>query len=114
MTTADADSLRKTVYEQLERCRATLKAGAVNMQPVQESVRVYCEALAELPRSVLTAHKADLEEMTLQLNALSETLVAEREGIRAQLDGLGKLRKANIAYQTSDSIGGVTRKKESN
>jgi hypothetical protein len=104
--------LKKKVFELITESRAALRHGEVDITGVEKAVRVYCEALAAMPIDEGRLHAGELELLMKEITALGDELVASREKVRIQLESLGKMKQANVAYQKSDKIGEKHIKKE--
>ena len=96
--------LKKTVFDLVNECREKLKNGMVDMSKVEESVRAYCEAISVLPLEEGMLHKESLNELMQLVTKLGEELSTERDVVINEIGKLEKLRKANVAYQTSDGM----------
>jgi len=97
--------LKQAVFELITECRQRLTQGQVDVSEVERSVRAYCEAVAALPVDQGRAHTQDLTDLMTMVTTLSDELVLARNAVNAELRALDNLKKANVAYQKSDSIG---------
>ncbi len=104
--------LKKSIFDLVSECREKMQKGIVDIAAVEGGVRAYCEAIASLPKEQGKLHKDDLNELMSVITKLGEELVVAREATKQELASLERLRKANVAYNSSDTRGGKFKKKE--
>ncbi|MEI6730680.1 MAG: hypothetical protein WCL30_05415 [Pseudomonadota bacterium] len=97
------DILKKAVFELVEDCREKLRNGIVEVADVEQSVRVYCEAIAALPLEEGQKHREDLQHLMSEITKLGEELLIERQIVLEKISSLELLRKANNAYNKPEN-----------
>lgn len=112
MKKPSAGLLGGAAFAHVVECRRSLKEGNTNLSDLEHKVRAYCDAVAALPKAEMKEHARHLEALVQEISKLGEELTAARETVKRELEGLGSLRRANIAYQKTDAIGPVYRMKE--
>jgi len=80
-----------------------------SLEGMDGKVLEICKAIESMPMDDAKKYKEELEGLQKQLTVLGECLLAERDAIQAQLQGLGMQKKAHAAYKTTDVIGGPQR-----
>ncbi len=113
MNAPSPESLQQQALQLIEECRARLNETMPDFTPVDQCVRVYCEAIASLPKEEGRKHVKDLEVLMDAVNLLKTELVAARETTQSNLEELGRHKQARSAYQKSDAIGGKKPKSDS-
>ena len=101
------DTLREAAFSCVAECRHNLKEGHSDLSGLERSVREYCLAVATLPKDEWPAHEAHLEMLMREVDRLSGDLLKAQEAIRAQLEGLGRIKQANVAYHKSYAVSPV-------
>jgi DNA repair ATPase RecN len=109
--TLSVEALKEAVFRHVELCRQSLKEGNANLAGLEEGVRSYCEAVANLPKDKGQGHAAELESLMAEIEALNSELAHMRDSVKAELSGLSRVRQANVAYHKSDAMGPVYRLK---
>jgi len=100
----EPETLKKSVFDLISECRNNLKSGSVDMSQIESRVRAYCESVSALPAEEGKSHKEDLKELMQLISELGEELTVERDTVLRELSKLDRMRKANVAYKTSDGI----------
>ncbi|HEU5046574.1 MAG TPA: hypothetical protein VFT64_01890 [Rickettsiales bacterium] len=98
------ETLKKATFDLVAECRENLRKGNVDLSGVENSVRAYCQSIAALPMEEGLQHREDLNALMEQVTLLGEELVAARDSVQTELGRMERIRKANVAYQTSDGI----------
>jgi hypothetical protein len=99
-----AQGLREAVFKKLARCREDIAHGTADLSGLEDSVRAYCEAVAALPKPEGAGHAKDLQLLMDEIGALGLELKEARDAVGRELEGLSRLREANVAYSRSDAI----------
>lgn len=91
------------LFEQIERFIAEstqlLQEGAIiELSGLDDHVRALCEAVLQLSQQERVEYADKLQSLLGDLNALGETLVAQRDQIGREISGLARHKKANTAY----------------
>lgn len=103
-TSNTPEALKQSLFELINECRENLKTGTVDLSEVEGRVRAYCDSVSTLPAEESKKHKHDLTEVMQRISELGEALTTERDYVLQELGKLERMRKANVAYKTSDGI----------
>lgn len=95
----EVTALRNNVFELVSTSRRLLQEGMVDISPVENGVRAYCEAVASLSKEEAKTHSEDLAKLTQEMAALEQDLKQAYEVVQRKLTELGQHHKANIAYK---------------
>jgi hypothetical protein len=99
------EQLRQAAFERVAECRQALAEGRADLSGLEHSVRGYCAAVAQLPEGQGRLHEPELKKLMLEVEALGIELAGAHDVIRKELEGLGRLKQANVAYHKSYAIG---------
>lgn len=98
------ETLKQSVFNLIKECQENLKTGNVDLSQVEGRVRAYCELVSALPAEEGKEHKESLKELMQMISELGKQLAMERDFVLQELGKLERMRKASIAYKTSDGI----------
>ena len=100
-----ADTLFDEVMEYIRASRAILQEGnLVELKGLDAKVEELCRGIIELPQEEAKRFEEDLVKLQDEVEKLRADLVTSRDGLQEELMGVGKHQKANIAYQSSQSL----------
>lgn len=100
-----AETLRQAAFDQVAQCRKSIEEDQINLSGLEESVRTYCLAVAALPKDQGVLHEEALQSLMLEVEALNLELKRAQDAVAVELAGLGRVKKANLAYHKSEGIG---------
>lgn len=103
-TAKKTEELFVNISQFVEESHALLKQGAIlEMEGLDECVRVLCEEVIKLSQEERVRYAVDLQKLFLDLKALGETLQEKRDAIAAEISNLSQFRKASVAYRSGDT-----------
>jgi|GEM_PF-974733 len=96
------ESLKKSVFQLVNDCREKLSQGEISIPEMEQAVQAYCESINLLPLEEGRLHKESLHELMELIKKLESELCEERDRVNREVQGLEQMRKANIAYYTTE------------
>jgi Mating-type protein beta 1 len=102
-------TLQQNVFSLVEEGRQALQQGMVDLAPIEVAVRAFCEALQALPLEEAKEFAPTLRQLSENMHVLEDELQRARWAVQQQLTNLNRIRQAETAYRTTDSMGEVIR-----
>lgn len=81
------------------------KGEEANLELIEESVAAFCQGITSLPNEEARPFRVALQGLMEDLTQLGTLLQSRQRDLLGQMQGATLMKKANVAYQTSDSMG---------
>lgn len=105
MSKPNPEKLFDDISAFIDDSRKVLDAGGVvQLTGLDERVELLCHAVLQLSDDERVKNATRLKELVQALQALGETIAAERDAVAESLRGLSGHRQASVAYSKAEVI----------
>lgn len=89
----------------VSQARQQLKEGQlVDISALEGMIQQLCSAITELPKEQASEYAASLQVLIGEISTFENDMVQQRDAVKAELEGLGKVQHAHKAYKHSEAL----------
>lgn len=105
------------MFEQLAgfvaECRRLLSAGAMtDLAGMEVNVEDFCLEILKMSPEERLIHEPKLQALLSDLDLLAQEMMQAKAQLGAQILGASQVRRANVAYRTSDAVDNYKKPKD--